>query len=358
MHFSKQSMLSLLACWLVVGLSVTSCGGGGTSATSSNNSMTLNVALTSNSVGYFPFYVAEQENYFKAQGLTFSPSVPPQLGTGAKMDAAIESNSVELAGGDVITDAFTVSRVDSQVRLLGALTNGYFVDVTVSKRFEQQANLSATSSLADKVKALVGKKIGITAPGSGTEALLTYLFRLYGYSDKRDATLVNLGGTETAALAALSNDRVDAVSFFSPLGQEAENAGTGDIFISPDRGDVPEMEGQLHGVFYTKQSVIDAKPKAVQAFIRGIAQAEAFIHNNPSQAKVLLGKYLGQNPQVTDAVFAATQSIYPSSPVIDQKAYDEANQFHVKAGLIAVALPYKDMVAASTIQSALSGMSS
>lgn len=317
--------------------------------------MILNVGLTSNSVGYFPFYVATQEKYFKAQGLTFNPAIPPQTGTGAKMAAAIESNSIELAGGDVITDAFNVSRVDAQVRLLGALTNGYFVDVTVSKRFEQQAHLSAISSLADKVKALVGKKIGITAPGSGTEALLTYLFKLYGYSDKRDATLVNLGGAETAALAALSSGRVDAVSFFSPLGQEAEAAGAGDIFISPDRGDVPGMEGQLHGVFYAKQSVITAKPKAAQAFIRGIAQAEAFIHNNPSQTMVLLGKYLGQDQQVTKAVFAATQSIYPSSPVIDQKAYDEANQFHVKAGLIAAALPYKNMVATSTIQSALSG---
>ncbi|WP_165423698.1 ABC transporter substrate-binding protein [Ktedonosporobacter rubrisoli] len=317
--------------------------------------MTLNVGQTSSAVGYFPLYVALQKQYFKAQGLTLNPTVPPVLGTGAKMAAAIESNSIELAGGGVITDAFTVSRIDSQIRLLGALTNGYFIDVTISKRFAQQAHLSAASSLEQKVKALVGKKIGITSPGSGTEALMIYLFRIYGYDVKRDAILVNLGGTETAALAALSTGRVDAISFFSPAGQEAEAAGIGDLFISPDRGDIPAMQGQLHGVFYTKQTVIDTKPKAVLAFIRAIAQAEDFIQKQPDQAMGLLEKYLHlRDMQVTRPVFDAIGPTFAQNPQISQKAYDEANEFHLKAGLIAIALPYKDMVATDTIKKALS----
>jgi ABC-type nitrate/sulfonate/bicarbonate transport system substrate-binding protein len=203
----------------------------------------------------------------------------------------------------------------------------------------------------------VGKKVGITTPGSGTEALLIYLFRKYGYNSQRDVTEVSLGNVNPAAgAAALSSGRVDAVAFPVPTGQVAQVQGVGDIFISPDRGDVPEMVGQVHGVIYAKQQVIDAKPKAVQAFIRAIAQAEAFIYQHPDQAETLMGKYLNLKPQVTKAIFAATKPIYPSTPQISQQGYDAANQFHVKAGLIAIALGYNDLVATDTINAALKGM--
>jgi NitT/TauT family transport system substrate-binding protein len=350
MSFSSRSFLPLLACWLIVGLSVVSCGGSGTTGPTSN-SMTLNVGQISDSVAFFPFYVAEQQGYFKDQGLTLGSR--PRLGTGAKVATALVAGSLDIGGG-VITDAFDLAKVDSQVKVIGSLVNGYYVDVMVSKSFEQATGLTASSSLADKVKGLRGKKIGITGPGSGTEALMIYLFRQQGLDVKRDTTLVNLGSDNTSALAALRAGRVDALSFFSPVGQAAESQGIGDILISPIRGDIPAMQDQLHGVFYTLQSVINAKPKAVQAFIRAVDQAEAYIHNNPDKALALLEKYLHMSQQIANAVFTAIGPAFPQSPQIDQKGYSIAAQFHVQAGLIKAAPAYSDMVATSTINQALS----
>ena len=345
-----RKSLSLLAGMLLIALSIAGCGG---TTASSSNSMTLTVGQVSNSIGFFPIYVAEQENYFKQQGLTFNPPTPIQTGgSGSKLATAVESGSVEVAGG-LITDAFSISKVDPSVRLLAALTTGYYVDVTVSKKFEQQTRLKESSPLAKKVKALVGKKIGITAPGSGTQALLTYLFKTNGYNVQKDATLVNLGGSASGALAALSSGRVDAISYFSPAGQQAEAQGVGDIFISPYGGDVPTMQGAVHGVIYARQSVINAKPKAVQAFIRAIGQAETFIHKNPDQATTLLQKFLGLNAQITQSVFKATEPILAQTPQISQQGYNVAAQFHVQAGLIKSAPSYDTMVATSTINQAL-----
>ena len=317
--------------------------------------MTLKVGQNTNAGCFFPLYVAEQENFFKTQGLTLDPPVPPVLGNGTKVSAAIESNSIDVAGGGVITDAFNLTKVDTSVRLLGALTDGFVNDIIVSKKFEQEAHLSASSSLADKVKALKGKKIGTTGPGTGTEALAIYLFKSFGYDAQKDATLVNVGSSNTAPLAALSAGRVDAVSFFPPAGQEAELKNIGTIFISPTRGDIAVMQGQLHCLFYAKQSVIDAKPKAVQAFIRAIAQAESFIHQKPDQAMVLLQKDLKLDLPTTKAVFAAALPVIPQTPQISQQSYDTAVQFHLKAGLIKKAPAYGTIVASSTISSALSG---
>lgn len=354
MRFFIQRSWSLLACLLLVGLNIAACSSSATPPPpGSAASMTLKVAQVNKSIFFFPIYVAQQENYFKNQGLTIDQGAIPTLGSGAKLSAAVESNSVDIGVGG-ITDVFTISRVDAFIKIIGVVSNGYLLDVVVGKSFEQQTHLDATSPLAAKIQALVGKKVGISAPNSATDALLTYLFRQQGLDAQKDVTKVNVTADIATDLAALRSGRVDAVVVSAPAGTIAEVQGFGDTFISPVRGDVPSMQGQLFGVAYIKQSVIDAKPKAVQAFIRAIGQAETFIQNNPDQARALLGKYLQLDPKTLDLAWSATKVAMPPTPQITQQSYDTANQFHVKAGLIAVALAYKDLVASDTIDKALS----
>lgn len=355
MYFFRRPVLSLLARVLLVGLSLASCGSSGT--TNSTDSMTLKVAQVNKSIFFFPLYVALQENFIKEQGLTLDPATPPSLGSGSKLATALEAGSIDIGVGG-ITDVFTISRVDAYVKIIGAVTNAFLIDVVVSKRFEQQTHLRATSPLAEKVKALVGKKVGISAPNSATDALLTFLFRQQGLDAQKDVVKVNVGADIATDLAALQSGRIDAVAVSAPGGEEAEAQGFGDTFISPVRGDVPSMQGQLFGVAYAKQNVINAKPKAVQAFIRAIAQAETFIQNHPDQTTALLGKYLKLDQKTLNISWSATKSSIPLTPQIDLEAYDTANQFHVKAGLIAIALPYNDLVATDIIHNALSKSSS
>lgn len=311
----------------------------------------LSIGQANNSIAYFPLFVAEQEGFFKSQGLIIGDR--PRLGNGAKVQEALEASSIDIAAG-VVTDAFTASRIDAYVKMIGSLVNSYYVDVTVGNKLIQETHLNKRSPLEARVKALVGKKIGITAPGSGTEALMIYLFKMFGLDAQKDATLVSVGGSDLAGIAALASGKVDAVSLGAPVGQEVEAKGIGNIFISPTRGDVPEMQGQLHGVVFTRQQTIESKPKAVQAFIRGLAEAEAYIHTQPKpRVETLLKQYLNLDQKTTSAIWDAMQPAMAQSPDIDQHRYDVANQFHVKAGLIAIALPYKDLVAEDTIQAAL-----
>jgi NitT/TauT family transport system substrate-binding protein len=316
--------------------------------------MTLKVGQITSAIPFFPFYVALQKNYFKAQGLTLDPAVPTSLLSGAKLAAALQSNSIDVAVGTV-TDAFLVSRIDDSLRIIGAVSNDFLLDIVVTKKFEQQAHLTAQSSLVDKIKALEGKKIGISAPGSATDALITYLFRQQGLDAQKEVTRVPLGGATTTLLTALQAGRVDAVAVGAPGGEIAEAQGYGDTFISPTRGDVPSMEGQLFGTIYTKQQTIDSKPKAIKAFIYAMGEADTFIQKNPDQAITMLEKYVHLDKNTANIAWNATKASMPLSPQITQDTYNVANQFHVQAGLLAIALPYKDLVATDTINSALAG---
>lgn len=355
MTFIIQRRLPLVAGLLLIGFVVSACGGvaaagGSATPTQSPHMTTVTVCEAGTSVAFFTEYVAQQEGYFKAQGLNVP--TPIQVSTGSKAAAGIEAGSCTIANG-VITDVFGLTKIDKSVRAIGDLLNAYAVDIVVSKQFLQQTHLTDSSPLSAKIMALKGKKIGITGPNTGTQALLTYLFKLEGMNASTDATQVSLGANSIAALTALQTGRVDALSFFAPFGQVAVAKGAGDILISPIRGDVPQLVGDVQGIFYTKQSVITAQPQVVAGYIRAIAQAETFIHANPTQTKALLTKYLGLAPNIVNAIYQANAPVIATSPQISQAAYAIAGQFHLRAGLITQIPPFNQIVAASTITNAL-----
>jgi NitT/TauT family transport system substrate-binding protein len=310
----------------------------------------LHVCQLNTSINFFPFYVAQQQGFFTAQGLVIPK--PPLMQVGTKIISALESGHYDIGNG-VITDAFGWARTDASARILGSFMNGYVVDIVVSTQFEQQMQVSASSPLSAKINALRGKKIGITGPNTGTQALLIYLFRLQGLDALKDTIQISLGSNNAKALAALQAGEVDALSFFSPIGQTAQAHGIGDIFISPVRGDVPGLRGDVHGVFYARQSVINAKSQAIAAYIRAINQAEQFIQSNPAEAKVLLNKYLGLGQSISDAVYEATAADIAKSPQISQASYNVAGQFHVQAGLVSFIPSYNQLVDSNFTNSAL-----
>jgi NitT/TauT family transport system substrate-binding protein len=286
----------------------------------------LNVGQISDSVAFFPLFIAEARGYFAAEGLRLGER--PRLGTGAKVAAALKSGSIDLGAG-VITDAFNLAKIDDGTRIVTSLVTEYYVDVVVPPSFPEPA------ALTDKVATLVGKRIGITGPASGTEALVKYLFGSIGRNAATDSTLVNLGGATTAAIGALKSRRVDALAFFQPIAQQAEAAQVGKIYISPARGDVPSLRGALHGVTFSTSKLLDRKKEEIEGFQRAMQRALQDLHGDPKRARELLGQYLKDtDPKALDALVPILAAEIPPSPSVRREAYQTALKFHLDSGLI------------------------
>lgn len=315
-------------------LTASACASG-----SDADSQVLNVGQISNSVAFFPLYVAEQNGYFDDEGAELGER--PRLGTGAKLAAALTSGSIDIAAG-VATDAFNLYGSDDSARITGALVTEYYVDIIVSADFDGP---SVDAPIEERVAALEGRNIGITGPGSGTEALVTFLFGEQGMDSATDATLVNLGGDVSAAVGALSSGQVDALAFFQPVGQIAEQQGVGEIYISPQRGDVPSMEHQLHGALFSTTDVLENKGEQVAAFNRAIDSALAFIADDQAGTSALLAEYLGDtDPAVVEALSAIVAEEMASSTIINESGYDTAVTFHVESGLVDDAPTFDELV--------------
>lgn len=320
---------------VAVSCSTSACSSGA----GDGESDTLNVGQISDSVAFFPLYVAEENGYFDDEGVNLGER--PRLGTGAKLAAALTSGSIDIAAG-VVTDAFNLHENNDEARITGSLVTEYYVDIIVSDNYDGPA---ADASLDEKVSSLVGKKIGITGPGSGTEALVTYLFNQIDQDPSKDATLVNLGGSTTGAIGALSEGQVDALAFFQPVGQMAETQDIGEIYISPQRGDVPDMEGQLHGTLFSTTTALESKKDQVEGFNRAIDSALGFISEHPDEAADLLKTYLKATDQDTvDALIEVLPEEMATSTTVPQDGYQKAADFHVDSGLISEVPKYDDIV--------------
>jgi NitT/TauT family transport system substrate-binding protein len=296
----------------------------------------LNIGQISNSVAFFPLFVAEEKGYFAAEGVQLGER--PRLGTGAKVAAALKGGSIDLGAG-VITDAFNLAKIDDGTRIVTSLVTEYYVDIVVPLSFEEPATLE------DRIAALVGKQIGITGPGSGTEALVNHLFTSIGRNAAVDSTLVNLGGAATAAIGALMAGRVDALAFFQPIAQQVEAANIGKAYISPVRGDVPALRGALHGVVFSTQKLLDRKPAELAAFNRAIGRALSDIHGDAGQARDLLGRYLeNTDAAALDALVPILGREIPRAPLVERASYDTARTFHLDSGLVKKAPTYEEIL--------------
>jgi NitT/TauT family transport system substrate-binding protein len=297
----------------------------------------LNVGQISDSVAFFPLFVAEKKGYFAQEGVKLGER--PRLGTGAKVAAALKSGGIDLGAG-VLTDSLNLSRIDDSTRLVADLVDRYYVDVVVGRRFP-----GVSAPLDQRIRALRGKKIGITGPGSGTEALITYLFRRVGMRSDTDAELVNLGNTSSAALGALKAHRVDALAFFQPIAQQAEAAGIGVNYISPVRGDVPGLSRASHGVVFTTQKMMTRKSKEIAAFQRALVRAQHLIHSNPDEVRTLLAQYLkGTTPKALAPLPAIIKAEMPDGITFARGSFDTAIAFHRATGLAEHPPTYEQIV--------------
>lgn len=331
----RRGLAAAIMTVAMLALTVTGCA----SHESTSKQGTLTVGQVSNSAAFFPIFIAQQKGYFAKQGVKVG--TPTILGNGAKVAAAVKSGGVDV-GASVFPDVLNLAKSGTDTKLVSNLVDKYYVDVIVGKDFKGP---SAMAPLTQRIKALKGKKIGITGPGSGTEALLIYLFKKAGLNAKTDATLVNLGGTVSAAVGALKTGRVDALSYAQPAAQIVETGKFGTNYISPVRGDVPGLSDVTQGVVFTTQATMGKKSKEIAAFQKAVVQALKLIHSDPGTARKLLGQYLkAAKPATLDALMPMLKKEMPDKAGFPRKSFDASVAFNKGTGEITNPPSYEDLV--------------
>ncbi len=179
---------------------------------------------------------------------------------------------------------------------------------------------------------LKGKKIGVTARGSGAEFQLLDMLKGAGMAGS-DVTIVPVGAPNTA-LPAMANKQIDALMLFAPMDGFCAAMKVCRVIVDPRKGEGPKEITQLNGAtgpMTVRGEFAQKKGAALDGFAKAMRESEAFIQNPANfnaVLKVINDTFKIEGPAGASAVEASLRnSIAGSRFALEPKALQAAADY-------------------------------
>ncbi len=258
---------------------------------------------------YLPLTVAESLGYFKDEGL--DAQVIDFAGGSQALRAVVGGSA------DVVSGAFehTVNMQSKGQRMRAFVLQGRAPQIVLAVN---KKTMPQFKSIAD----LKGKKIGVTAPGSSTNIMANFVLAKAGLKPS-DVSFIGVGATN-AAIAAIRQGQIDALSHLDPVITILERAG--DIQVVTDTRIVAEADRVFGGpmpaaCLYAPQAFIDKHPNTVQALANAIVRADKWIQRaGPGEIIKVVpeGFLLGDRAVYIDAFLKCRGALSPDGMIPEQ----------------------------------------
>ncbi|NBT34038.1 MAG: ABC transporter substrate-binding protein [Betaproteobacteria bacterium] len=214
---------------------------------------------------YLPLSIAEQLGYFKQEGLNVEIV---DFAGGAKALQAVVGGSA-----DVVSGAYehTIKMQEKKQ---------YFTAFVQQSRAPQIVLGVSTRSMPNfkTVSDLKGKKIGVTAPGSSTNMVASFVLDAAGVNPS-EVSFIGVGAG-AGAVAALRSGQIDAISNLDPVISTLEKDGSIKVVVDTRKldatrkvfgGDMPAAS------LYAPEDFIKKYPKTTQALTNAIVRANRWL---------------------------------------------------------------------------------
>jgi len=219
---------------------------------------------------YLPLTLANQLGYFKDEGLSVNIS---DLRGGSEALAAMMGGSVDMVTG--FYEHTIRARAQGKHLVMVALFDRYpGLVLMVGKQHVNQVHT---------IQDLVGKPVGVTAPGSSTDQLVKYILRQNNL-DPQSIPVVT-GGIATM-LAALEQDRVWAGVTVDPLASRLDREGIAKVLYDTrtEKGTLDIFGGPWPaGGFYTTAEFIQEHPLVVQSMVNAGIRALRYLKEHSAE---------------------------------------------------------------------------
>ena len=221
---------------------------------------------------YLPLTVAEQLGYFKDEGLQVEIS---DFAGGAKALQAMVGGSA-----DVVSGAFehTINMQAKNQSIVAFVLQGRAPQIVLAVNNKTMPNYKGIADLK-------GKKIGVTAPGSSTSIMASFVLAKAGLKPS-DVSFIGVGAS-AGALSAIRSGQIDAIANLDPvismLEQKNEIKVIADTRTLKDTNDV--FGGPMPAAtLYASEAFIKKNPNTTQALTNAMVRALKWIQKaGPSE---------------------------------------------------------------------------
>ncbi len=221
-------------------------------------------------------YVAQQEKIFQKYGL--EPTITVVQGGPLALQAVL-SGDVDL-GVLSYEHVLTAAVAGKQTVAFFNLVNRPTSNVVASTAMVDGAK---GQSVAEKIKRLKGKRIGVPAQGGSGDKLTRALIATDGMQPS-DVKMVFSGADTGSYIAALKRDLIDAAVVPEPAGLMARDQGVGSVYLDFMGGEVPAFNNMIYMSLTTTPETLVKKKELITKVTAAIAEAAKLIKDNPERA--------------------------------------------------------------------------
>ena len=220
---------------------------------------------------YLPLTITEQLGYFKDEGLNVK--ISDFKGGSAALRAVVGGSA------DVVSGAYehTINMHARGQKFQAFVLQGRAPQISIAVATARVPNYKSP-------KDLKGLKIGVSAPGSSTNMFANYVLEKGGLGPK-DVSFVGVG-TGSAAIAAIQNGQVDAISNVDPVMTMLEKQGAVKVIFESrtPQGTENVFGGPMPAAsLYAPVEFVQNNPRTAQALANAIVRALLWLDNATPQ---------------------------------------------------------------------------
>jgi NitT/TauT family transport system substrate-binding protein len=276
-------------------------------------------------ISYLPLIVASERGLVEQEARAIGIAPPKiewlRLSGAASMNEALISGSLDFATAGVAPMILTWDKTRSTAKIIGVASLG------------SMANVLTTNNLAVKTIADFTEKDRIALPSVkvGFQPIVLQMAadQAFGKYDKLDELTVSMPHPD--ATAAILSGRSEITAHFTAPPFSQQQLASGKVREVLNSYDVLGGPHTFNVVYSTAKFVQD-NPKTIDAFVRGLDAANAWIKANPAEAAALYIKAENSKlaPDFIEAIIRDKNVNFTTTPENVKKFAD----FELKLGLI------------------------
>ena len=234
---------------------------------------TIKIALVSRTIFYAPVWVAEQNGYFRDEGLDARFEI---FDNAEKINDAMHAGAAQIAIASIealVADAFK----GGKFRIVASVAQKPPHFLIAQPRFKTATDLR-------------GARFGVLSLHEGTTYFVQDLEKAIGF--KRGDIIIDAVGGAPTRWKLLREGKIDAGLQPFPLSYESEAAGFSNL--GPIAKYVPDYE---FTALFLNPDWGQANRPAVMGFLRALQRGQAAMTADPDAASAVLVKELGTSPE-------------------------------------------------------------
>jgi NitT/TauT family transport system substrate-binding protein len=272
---------------LIAAACSSSSGSGSSSASASDvgkKTYTISYIQPPASFTTLQIVIADQLGYFTDAGITIKSE--PDISNAVQIAQQVASGTADI-GADGPSGSYAAIGQGLGLKDVGVLVPGTMFDLTLNNKTIQKLaakGVTPSSPIAQRVQALKGLTLGVSAPGSSINVHMDELLKMFGVNPDKDVTLTPFSQGADALATAAAAGHIDGYGYSLPQGLAPVASGQGQVWVNLVQ-DVPTIGSDYQADLVANSSFLKNNPDAVAAYLGVIWKVDSLLKTDPDKAK-------------------------------------------------------------------------